>query len=198
MVDQLAQDQVNYVGNYYKPGPATEVKYSIRAMNPGAAGAGIFVNGNIGPQREGNTLPDINVVDPNSRQYIVSAPFPAAPVTTMDALQAYDRVLNDAGANQGLDCDGNFVPRRDVIDARIVSEVKDGTGKVIDDPSQVGGWLTIPAATACGDSDHDGMPDAWEEKYGLNPNDPSDASTDANENGYVNIEEFLNGTRPTP
>jgi hypothetical protein len=46
------------------------------------------------------------------------------------------------------------------------------------------------------DSDHDGMPDAWEQKYGFNPNDPSDASKDANGNGYTNIEEFLNGTDP--
>ena len=40
------------------------------------------------------------------------------------------------------------------------------------------------------------MPDAWEEKYGFNPNDPSDANQNANGNGYTNIEEFLNGTDP--
>jgi pectate lyase len=196
MVDQVAQDQVNYVGNYYKPGPDTEVKFGIRAMNPGEAGAGIFVKGNIGPQREDNRSPDINIVDPNSRQYVVSAPFSAAPVTTTDALQAYTQVLDDAGANKGLDCSGNFVARRDAIDARIVNDVKNGTGKIIDDPSEVGGWLTIAPANPCADSDHDGMPDAWEQKYGLNANDPSDANEDANENGYTNVEEFLNGTQP--
>ena len=196
MVDQLAQDQVNYVGNYYKPGPDTVVKYGIRAINPGAQGAAIYVLGNIGPGRENDNLPDLSIVNPDSRQYIVSTRFPAAPITTTDAQQAYAGVLADAGANKGLDCNGNFVPRRDAIDARIVTNVQNGTGKIIDDPSQVGGWLTIEAASPCADSDHDGMPDAWEQTYGLNPHDPSDASRDLNEDGYTNIEEFLNGTRP--
>lgn len=198
MIYQLAPDQVNYVGNYYKPGPNTEVKYGIRAINPGAAGAGIFVSGNIGPQRENNSLPDINIVNPDSRQYVVSTPFSAGSITTTSALEAYEQVLADAGANKGLDCDGTVVTRRDAIDMRIVNDVQNGTGKIIDDPAQVGGWLTIGPATPCADSDHDGMPDAWEQKYRLNPNDPSDASKDANEDGYTNIEEFLNGTRPTP
>ncbi len=198
MVDQLAQDQVNYIGNYFKPGPDTDVKYGIRAINPGEQGAGIFVRGNIGPQRENATMPDANIVNVDSRQYIVSSPFPAAPVTTTDALQAYDQVLADAGANKGLDCGRSFMARRDTIDARIVSDVKNGTGKIIDDPSQVGGWLAINAATPCADTDHDGMPDAWEKKYGLDSNDPSDAAKDPNENGYTNIEEFLSGTRPIP
>ncbi len=198
MVDQLAQDRVNYVGNYYKPGPNTDVKYGIRAMNPGAQGAGLFVKGNIGPQRENDNLPDINIVNPDSREYVVPVPFPAAAITTTSALEAYDQVLADAGATKSLDCNGNFVDRRDAIDTRIVADVTNGTGKIIDDPSQVGGWLTIPPASPCVDSDHDGMPDAWELKYGLNPQDPSDASKDANEDGYTNIEEFLNGTRPIP
>ncbi len=198
MIDQLAQDQVNYVGNYFKPGPDTEVKYGIRAINPGEQGAGIFVQGNIGPQRDKDGQPDIDVVNPDSRQYVVPVPFPAAAITTTDAWQAYDQVLADAGANKGLDCSGNFVARRDAIDDRIVSDVKNGAGKIIDDPSQVGGWLTIGAAAPCVDTDHDGMPDAWEQKYGLNSSDPSDSAKDLNENGYTNIEEFLNGTRPIP
>ncbi|HTP02654.1 MAG TPA: hypothetical protein VMJ64_14860 [Anaerolineales bacterium] len=198
MVDQLAQDQVNYVGNYYKPGPDTEVKYSIRALNPGTPGAGIYVKGNLGPQRQEDNQPDIEVVNPDSRQFVVSAPYPAAPVTTTSAQQAYQQVTADAGANKGLDCSGAFISRRDAIDTRIVSDVLNGTGKIIDDPSQVGGWLTIPPAVPCADADHDGMPDAWEAKYGLNPNDPSDGARDANADGYTNLEEFLNGTRPTP
>ncbi len=196
MVDQIAADQVNYVGNYYKPGPNTEVKYGIRAINPGTAGAGIFVKGNIGPQRENETLPDINIVNPDSRQFVVSSPFPAAPITTTSAAQAYDQVLGDAGANKGLDCTGSFVMRRDPIDVRIVADVQNGTGKIIDDPSQVGGWLAIAPAAPCADSDHDGMPDAWEQRCGFNPNDPSDAAQDSDGDGYTNIEEFLNGTQP--
>lgn len=40
------------------------------------------------------------------------------------------------------------------------------------------------------------MPDVWEKKYGLNPNDPSDASLDCNGDGYTNIEKYINGLDP--
>jgi hypothetical protein len=196
MESQLAPDLVNYIANYYKPGPNTEVKYGIKAINPGAFGAEIFVQGNIGPGRERDDLPEVDIVDPEARQLVVSRPFPSEEIGTTTALQAYDQVLEDAGANKGLNCDGTFLLRQDAIDQRVVDEVRNGTGRIIDDPSQVGGWLTILPAVACSDSDHDGMPDSWEQKYGFNTSDASDASKDANGDGYTNLEEFLNGTNP--
>lgn len=39
------------------------------------------------------------------------------------------------------------------------------------------------------DLDGDGMPDVWEEKYGLNPRDPSDAARDEDGDGFSNLEE---------
>jgi hypothetical protein len=47
------------------------------------------------------------------------------------------------------------------------------------------------------DSDSDGMPDAWETKYGLNPNDASDASSDQDNDGVSALDEFLAGTIPS-
>jgi hypothetical protein len=44
--------------------------------------------------------------------------------------------------------------------------------------------------------DDDGRPDEWERRYGLNPLDPSDGNLDKDYDGYLNIEEFLNGTDP--
>ena len=41
------------------------------------------------------------------------------------------------------------------------------------------------------------MPDAWEAQFGLDPNDPSDASSDADNDGISNLQEFLNGTPPS-
>ena len=46
------------------------------------------------------------------------------------------------------------------------------------------------------DSDKDGMPDAWESKYGFNPLDPSDAKLDADGDTFTNLEEFEAKTNP--
>ena len=46
------------------------------------------------------------------------------------------------------------------------------------------------------DTDNDGMPNTWELKYGLNPNDPSDATSDQDNDGANALAEFLAGTIP--
>ena len=145
-------------------------------------------------------------------QIKVDAPFDMPNVTIMDANTAYEFVLNNVGAT---------FPRRDAVDARVVETVR--TGKaiyaedaepfetpyvkrrlpadsyklgIITDIRQVGG-LPEYNGTPYVDSDGDGMPDAWEIKYGLNPNDPSDAVLDMNGDGYTNIEKYINGINPT-
>lgn len=45
------------------------------------------------------------------------------------------------------------------------------------------------------DRDGDGMPDAWEILYGLNPN-VNDASGDLDGDGYTNLEEYALGLNP--
>jgi hypothetical protein len=47
------------------------------------------------------------------------------------------------------------------------------------------------------DTDSDGMPDSFENQYGLNPNDPLDAGYDNDTDGLTNLEEYLAGTDPT-
>jgi hypothetical protein len=47
------------------------------------------------------------------------------------------------------------------------------------------------------DSDEDGMPDWWENRYGLNPNDPDDANGDFDGDGLTNLGEYQTGTGPT-
>jgi hypothetical protein len=40
------------------------------------------------------------------------------------------------------------------------------------------------------------MPDEWENYYGLNPNDPTDANKDLDGDGLTNLEEYQKGTNP--
>lgn len=52
-----------------------------------------------------------------------------------------------------------------------------------------GGPGTINAAQKPLDSDNDGMPDAFEDAWGLDKYDPTDAVKEA-KNGYLNIENY--------
>jgi hypothetical protein len=40
------------------------------------------------------------------------------------------------------------------------------------------------------------MPDDWEIKRGLNPNNASDGNGDLDQDGYTNIEEYLHSLLP--
>ncbi len=46
------------------------------------------------------------------------------------------------------------------------------------------------------DTDGDGMPDVWELKHGLNPNDPGDKMADLDDDGFPNYMEYLAETNP--
>ena len=190
-------NRINWIGNYHKKGPdttsSTDLKVIPADSGSYSGGAQVYVLDNIGPSRTSNSQPDSDWVDSGSRKFIVSTPATAPAVTTTDAQTAYTEVLNDAGNSRGLDCEGNWYSRRDAIDTRVVNDVRNGTGHIIDNPSQVGGWITPASGTPCADSDHDGMPDVYETKNGLNPNNAADGPVDADGNGYTNLEEYLNG-----
>ena len=140
-------------------------------------------------------------------------PFPHANVTILPARKAFEYVLANVGAT---------LPVRDAVDKRVIKQVR--TGKIdylkgldtvdfyqfkyrrlpkdsyklgiITDIKQVGGY-PVYKGTPYKDSDHDGMPDSYETKHGLNPNDYNDASREAkNGNGYTNIEVYLNSVVP--
>ena len=53
-----------------------------------------------------------------------------------------------------------------------------------------------PIESINADSDGDGMPDEWERKYDLNPQDPADAELDSDEDGFSNLQEYKDGTDP--
>ena len=197
------ESYVNWINNYHKKGPSSTSSSDLKVIpaDSGAWSPGrVYLKGNIGPGRPNDSLPETNWVEVKSGApagVITTMPATAPAVVSTSALDAYNNVLSDGGVgnSRGIDCSGNWYNRRDAIDARVINEVKTGTGRIIDDPSQVGGWITPAAGTACADSDHDGMPDTWEQSYGLNPNSPG-SSTDTDGDGYTNIEEYFNATNP--
>ncbi len=216
---------VNLINNYYKPGPATNdnmrsilARIDKRHMySPGSAWADggwyeeapdrpgkWYIAGNImhnnqevtndnwkGVRGLDENSPDVDELKELAR---VNTPFvgwPVAPHQTAET--AYEAVLEKSGAT---------LPKRDAVDTRVIETVRTGiptteTG-IINNVDEVGGYptLTFDPNQVPVDSDGDGMPDEWEKKHGLDPNDPSDGAKDADGDGYTNIEEYLNGTDP--
>jgi hypothetical protein len=127
----------------------------------------------------------------------VNAPFVVAPVATQTAEAAYAAVLAGAGCSLA----------RDAVDRRIVEEIRTGTARfgatykgggkgIIDSPRDVGGWPELRSLPPPVDTDHDGMPDAWERAHGLNPHDPADGARPAGPEGYTHLEVYLNSLVP--
>lgn len=240
------QAKFNFINNYYKPGPLTPTNTPVghRIIKPEAGLSKnavkqygrVYCVGNImeGNERVTKDNWDGGVqieTQPNTEGYThlmrSDEPFEMPYISIMGAQTAYDFVLDNAGAT---------IPTRDIVDQRIINEVRtgevyfikkldkanpygdtselseksmnpDGTFKhrrtpldsykkgLITDPRQMGGYPEYKGEPRL-DSDGDGMPDAWEIKYGLNPNDPSDANGDINGDGYTNIEKYINGIDP--
>jgi len=221
----------NIINNYYKPGPVTpkEGPVSHRLLKPESGRSKLsrkvygmaFVHGNVVEGNESVTndnwnggvqVEDLANAGDYTNEIRWKSPMAMPKMTIMDAREAYDFVLENAGAT---------LPRRDAVDERIARVVKTGVIEyaenvnlkdipkfeyrrlpddsyklgIITDISQVGGYPEYKG-TPYKDSDSDGMPDWWEEKHGLNPNDPADANGDINGDGYTNIEKFINGINP--
>ena len=187
--DNDSNSFLNFVGNIYIPGPSTEGPYEI-IINEDPGTPKLYVSGNIGPRRPDDEIEDWVIVkygwdDEQMRApliYRANDPWPAPEITTSSAEEAYLLVLDGAGAT---------VPARSAIDRRIIEEVITRTGSIIDSPEDAGGYLPLAGGDPPMDNDHDGMPDTWEAESGFNPDDPSDAADDHDNDGYTNLEEYL-------
>jgi pectate lyase len=183
-------NRINFVANYYKRGPDSTKAWTPTAIKvrEDARDLELFVSGNVDP-----TLPSADADNwpmvvwwsgkkMQDQKLRAAREHPHPEVATTPAAAAYETVLADCGATR---------PKRDAVDARVVAGVRDGTGRIIDSPQQVGGWPEPKSAPAPADSDGDGMPDAWESAHGLDPKDPADGAKDRDGDGVTNVEEYL-------
>jgi hypothetical protein len=196
--------EVNFVNNYYKPGPATKFFLALKPQYSSFAGSqryhfdGNIMEGKFGlrDQEKGREAGiERGGKIPTEYSPWSDEPFFESFVNTHSAKEAFTNVLADVGCN---------FPVLDDHDTRIIKEVRSGRTKfkgsktglpgLPDSQDDVGGWEEYPEIKrpAGWDTDGDGMPDAWEKQYGLNPNDPADGNEDLNGDGYTNLEKYLN------
>ena len=199
---------INMVNNYYKYGPASASSSKARLLLMTSYCTNCVKSGIVTPGKyyiDGNYMDgSATVTDDNWKgvtcdsknkitvtDYKVSTPFAMNhEITKQTAEEAYTTVLAKSGCSLS----------RDDVDTRIVDEVRNrkvtyNTGSrgsekgLIDTPMDVGGWPEL-TGEKLEDSDEDGMPDEWEEKYGLDPFDESDCTIKSLVSGYPNIEVY--------
>lgn len=211
----------NFVGNYYKPGPATPSnhRWLIQPTTSCSNCGGTIMPGHF--YLHDNVLYGANDVTSNNWKagtssgvgvYIkesevakikAETPYDCNAMSLHSANDAFDAVLAYAGASFA----------KDAIDTRIAKETKDGsytyqgsngstkglidTQTDVDDGTWVNGWPVYKATeeqiSALRDADSDGIPNTVEEAWGLNKSDPKDASeyTLDPDKRYTNLEMYL-------
>lgn len=207
---------LNWTKNYYKAGPGTDegvrhrifrlsdediTKNNDRWRDSETYETSLYAEENYvhgyPSVTEDNWAGGVALYDgANEADHRAHTPFEFPGITEQSAVGAYPLVLADVGASLA----------RDPIDQRIVDEVARGgtkytgpkTGKpgIIDSQRDVGGLPALYSLPAPIDTDRDGMPDFWEEQFGLDAHDSANNSGDPDGDVYTNIEEYINNTDP--
>lgn len=194
--------RANLIGNFYKRGPESNThRYAVGIDGGGRNPDGlIYAFDNLGPFREQESLDEWAIVGKGygdaSDYWEVEAdpalqkesPWPQSliPITIHPARAVLSTVLEGAGA---------VLPVRDSLDERLANDFRYNTGDVkFASKQKTSWWPVLAGAQAASDADHDGMPDDWESKNGFDP-EKADGNSDADGDGYTNVEEYLNGTQ---
>jgi pectate lyase len=211
--DKFNFSNFNIVANYYKPGPATHPgEVSYRIANPSFRDetdyGKWYIADNVVEGNEEVSADNWNggVQTKISFEKIrLDKPWPCMPINQHTALEAFRSVLDNTGA---------ILPKRDAVDSRIIEEARGGFAThegvsykkehkvadpskicgIIDTQKDVGGWPILKSAAAPKDTDHDGMPDDWEDANSLNKDDSNDRNIIAAD-GYTMLEKYLNSIK---
>ena len=195
--------KINFVNNYYKPGPSTKSNVKTRLVDPWTscdncvAGSKVLEKGgSVKPPQiylVGNTMVEsADVTADNWKGSTKSKSIAGVDARWTDNLtaltveqsaeMAYETVLSKAGCSF----------HRDALDARIANDVRNGVGSLINTPSEAGGYPVLAAGSTPLDTDRDGMPDDWEDANGLDKNASSDNKLYTLDKNYTNLEVYLN------
>ncbi|KAH7096966.1 pectate lyase [Auriculariales sp. MPI-PUGE-AT-0066] len=177
--------EVDFISNYYKPGPSSKRTYDLQATYednlPGTQQyhcsgnmmLGVFDANStqVGPTNNGTgyaCYAQTSFTPVPTYQYFFDDPFMPNSVEYQPATEAYKRVMSDVGAWP-----------LDEHDTRIIRETLDGTytyngsytgyAGIIDDPKDVGGLESWPETQKPSwdiDTDGDGVPDWWDASTG--------------------------------
>lgn len=136
-------------------------------------------------------LPDMNWMEycSGTPAFLTARPELFPQITSQSsAEEAYYWIVQKSGAS---------LPSRDQVDTYLINELSSlgKKGSLIQNEQNtlqfpLGGPGEIKIADPLTDSDQDGIPDEFEDLYGLDKNNPSDASQMAS-NGYTNIENYI-------
>jgi hypothetical protein len=213
----LRSHTTNYVGNYFKPGPATSStrRFFTNYIVDGANLPKWHLSGNVMSDdaaitsdnwsgfatrwsgAAGTTLPAKEQLSSDTLLYPPQnitfggkwIGYENYRINIESGEEAYQSVLSKSGTYN-----------RDSVERRVIKEVTTGTAVfsasfskpgIIDKSYDAEGYLNYPSAFAPVDNDRDGMDDAWEIANGLNPNDESDRNL-LTEEGYTALEVYLN------
>ena len=195
--------ECNFVGNYYKPGPAHPADNVLIELSAARKGKTLtspslwYFADNI---MEGQKLRDSWQLISNRTGFTVEQMRQDRPLSKPEyeryltpveaAKKAYKNVLKKAGTIH-----------RDAVERRIVDDVKSGQPRysgqsahrqgIIDSPADADGWPQYAPATPVIDDDHDGMADDWERSHGLDPTNPDDRNRIVSSEGYTALEAYL-------
>lgn len=204
----LGEVRVNVVGNYYVNGPSNSARYVFNENNPATTlvyECGNFHDTDQDQVHDGEPIDTQADMNRSFRGFgeddvLLSSEtgepfefFRTVSDHVRPADEAYTEVVRAAGASLV----------RDAVDKRVVESLVHCAGDLIDSQEELRdekgnlpGVDDLPTIhrPAAWDTDGDGMPNKFEIKYGLDPNDPEDRNdASLSEQGYTNLEVYLNG-----
>lgn len=192
--DPPSGSKLNLIGNNYIAGPSTfdytEDSHTVNRsilISTCWHDAQIYMKDNFGPRLEHTGIVSDWQLAKNETYNTIIADQPTLPlsgVSVWSRLQNLDKVLELAGA---------ISPVRDTTDQRIIEDIRKESGQLKDSQDSTEAWKDYrEVRDTSNDRDSDGLPDTWEDTYNLNADSANDAALPSTNNGYSNIENYIN------